>query len=87
MGYMDQADPAGTICYHADQSFVAEDGQFEVIAIRHDQPGYIVLDTHPGLTAAVQHAAVLNEDRGVDHPTKLDIMATALAASHQPRAS
>lgn len=72
---------APTVCYHADASYVAETGEFEVIAIQRDEPGYWVLDTHAGLEQATGHAATLNQQRGVDQQLKHEIMASSLAVS------
>ena len=74
------------ICYHADTAYVDEEtGEFQVIAVRRDQPGYIVESTHPGRESAENHADVLNEQRGIDHATKNAIIDSAIAASRAGR--
>lgn len=74
---------APTVCYHADASYVAETGEFEVIAIQRDRPGYWVLDTQPGLDQAVRYAERLNQQRRIDTALKHDIMCSALAVSRR----
>jgi hypothetical protein len=70
-----------TTAFHADESYIADNGEFAVIEVRANEPGYFIVDSYAELADAVQDAAKRNQLEGLTPDRVLDIRASSMAVS------
>ena len=69
-------------CFHADESYVSEDGRYQLIRVHEGEAGYWVVESYPALPDAVAAAQALNTRLGLTEGEVLSIRISSMRASN-----